>query len=65
MAPAKPTRQRRARSCARGSAQASQQGRCRFVRYEVEPDGKVIISGKPEPKNETDRELDEFNARHG
>ena len=28
-------------------------------------DKVVIVTGKPEPKNETDRELEEFNARHG
>jgi hypothetical protein len=64
---AKPTRQRRARklTLAKALKQASKAG-VNIVRYEVEPDGKVVIvTGKPEPKNETDRELEEFNARHG
>ena len=65
---AKPVRKRRARrrpTLAAALKQASKAG-VDVVRYEVEPDGKiVIVTGKPEPKNETDRELEEFNARHG
>jgi hypothetical protein len=64
---AKPERRRRERKLTFAGAlkQASKAG-VDIVRYEVEPDGKVVIvTGKPEPKSETDRELEEFNARHG
>jgi hypothetical protein len=65
---AKPERKRRERkppTLASALKQASKAG-IDNVRYEVEPDGKiVIVTGKPEPKSETDRELEEFNARHG
>jgi hypothetical protein len=63
--PAKPKRSKRRTTLAGALKQASKAG-VEVVRYEVEADGKiVVVTSKSEPKSDTDRELEEFEAHHG
>jgi hypothetical protein len=62
----KPERRRRERRLTLASVakQASKAG-IEVACYEVEPGKITVVTGKPEPKSDLDRELEEFDARHG
>jgi hypothetical protein len=63
---AEPKRRARKPTLASVARQATKAG-IEVARYEIAPDGKIaVITGKPEPtKSDLDRELEEFDARHG
>ena len=52
------------RQSTRSRRQASKAG-IEVACYEVEPGKITVVTGKPEPKSDLDRELEEFDARHG